>query len=110
MNKEIIEKYIQFAIDNWFKIKKLNIKKYCLMSNIWAWYCEVYIHFDYWENNFKNINLIELITSKEFINAVASWIINEYWFCTQETYDLTIKQALAIRDNKLEEFILSIIK
>lgn len=74
MNKEIIEKYIQIAIDNGFDFEKTSKSRY--------WVCFekknnptlVYYHsrVDY------KINLIELMTSQEFIEVVARIII-EHW-------------------------------
>lgn len=122
MKKEIIEKYIQFAIDNWLDLHKwiseredykqwtkdfyflINSKTISIISNIDNTYL-------YW------INLINLITSKSFIEAIANieWINFKlksskdlYWWSTIEK--ITFLQADAIRDWKLEEFILSIIK
>ena len=57
-------------------------------------------------------------SSKEFIEAIARWLY--IWDKSVRVKidsvfnklidDITFEQALAIRDNKLEEFILSIIK
>ena len=112
MNKEIIEKYIQFGIDNWYK-------PYSFADYQWyeSWSDKlIYIDKDdfdeYWDN------LIQTITSKEFIEAIARWLY--IWDKSVRVKidsvfnklidDITFEQALAIRDNKLEEFILSIIK
>ena len=117
MNKEIIDKYINFAIENWFKIHLLNINEFYLCSKTGAWYCEYYVYFGYGACGFRYINLYELITSKEFIEATARGKekeANDKGWCvlisTRELIEkITISQALAIRDNTLEDFINNIL-
>jgi hypothetical protein len=108
-----IEQYIQFAIDNGlFKRPKW-----------YNWYYENKFHLtNYWEVAFRNTiiviksklnkrdeyiyeeyNLIALITSGIFIEAIARGVTKE-WLLNAE-YDITTQQAIAIRDNKLPEFI-----
>ena len=111
MNKEIIEKYIQLAIDNWlaFNISDIILKfdykwDMCRNNKI-----TLYTNDDYFI-----LNIIELITSKEFIEAITRWLNPTYeldspWFYSEMIWN-THKQSDAIRDKKLEEFILSIIK
>ena len=93
MTKEVIDKYIQFAIDNWYD--EYDMEWYLFMETL------------KWPRHYVNV-----ITSKEFIEAVARWLMENIWF-----YDLdkiinvlTKDQAIAIRDWKLEEFILELIK
>ena len=120
-----IENYIQFAINNdfdlWDKafysnksISKIVLNKNQELSYKWKiFYNRVYF---YYKNNFLDdellckINLFELITSKEFIEAIArglewNWKYTLKYENTYLLYDLTREQALAIRNNKLEEFI-----
>ena len=129
----MIKEYIQFAIDNnlnydWYfayrtdwvpldiSIPLNQVKEF--KDREWWW---VYIRYD---------NLIELITSLDFIEAIArgyvennnptnywevEWIgkyKSEHWGLN--TYDeifeqITILQAIAIRDEKLEEFITNLL-
>lgn len=120
MKTEIIEKYIQFAIDNGYKL----------------WWIEE-IDRDFL-NSLKENDLMYtfVITSKEFIEAVARGAIKrkplwwEYtifyskidieryplcdWVNNKEVMksiidDITYYQAIAIRDNKLEDFINNIL-
>ena len=102
MNKEIIEKYIQFAIDNWFKNPNIKLKQYVYWNNVLEidWICP---------------NVIQIITSKEFIGAIVKGLCKD--FCITENYDNIIKdkikriiihQAKAIAEfewDNLEEFI-----
>lgn len=122
-----IEKYIQFAIDNWFKVKQIWDFSFAVKTRLqlnWEiismWNCLYY-------------ELYELITSKQFIEAIARGIFKDkklfvsyarekpfikwedFSFIKEEdyefiykkplTYNITTLQAIAIRDNKLEEFI-----
>ena len=148
MTKEIIEKYIQFAIDSWMK--------FLVKEKIWLYPNEYHTFFVKTDNfifvnDFKikvsynkaiinrdveytyndiiwtdYINIIELITSKEFIEAVTRWIIRQRFSKNAleeniqnafnssvfkgKIIEITHNQADAIRDWKLEEFILLIIK
>ena len=99
------EKYIQFAIDNgyelintsysWLKVE-CNRIKYLNKDEI-----------DYWYDN-----LIEVITSEPFIEAIARGVSKKVKYETALEWhieNLTIKQAIAIRDNKLEEFIINLL-
>lgn len=127
MKKEIIEKYIQFAIDNWYKFNvEYNYNRIVRFE-----YREAQRDVVFTTNTYFSIFWhIELITSKEFIEAVARWLdkvdINSlHWWKIYITrlrwffiwnYDspnlvdtITHKQAIAIRDEKLEEFINNLI-
>ena len=121
MNKELIERYIQTAIDNWFnKIQKINNIEhnmyYMIDNDLFQidWYT-------IWHNDIC-YNFIELITSKEFIEAISEFLYNNniiYRFSIKESAHMDLKenaidtsithitrdQAKAIRDNKLEDFI-----
>lgn len=108
MNKEIAQKYIQFAIDNW------------LIANI-AWKYEKVLEIDIWEKQTYvslqekpwftmsgTFNNIELITKKEFIQVISKWLDWKTWLwhlLHTRIKNITIGQAIAIRDWKLEEFI-----
>lgn len=112
MEKEIIEKYIQFAIDNWFK--DLDWYKF-----LWLKYEIDHILWEFETNNWNYTtqllwdNIIEIIMSKEFIEAVARWL-KDNWIQKEELSViidwLTITQAIAIREWKLEEFINNLLK
>lgn len=111
-----IEDYIQFAIDNHLKI------------DWWVkWDIEFIIQWEYWdminvefcEKNGPLIvreNLKELITSKEFIDAIYKWLKNceNTWWNASKHKNLkdflTYKQSIAIRENTLNEFIWLIFK
>lgn len=156
MNKTIIEKYINFAIANWYnpftniygeKYLGVSTEQIRFTNSFWEKFCEldddiefnevieIWYNWVWIENNF-----IWFITSKEFIEAVMAWIIDKYcnnniydWSTilvkywdfpytwkqydfgnnnasiSSMMYDITIFQALAIRDDKLEEFINNIL-
>ena len=107
----MIEKYIQFAIDNGF-----DVKEYCITSNNvknWA---------KKWFEATATVSDVEMITSLKFIEAIARGLVKDntnisdllwkyfkiqHYGCTELNFidRLTEKQAIAIRDNKLEEFI-----
>lgn len=99
----ITEQYIQFAIDNWWE------------NNIKAWV----VWYDIINHNLKDkdnitliTNFIENITSLSFIKAIAKWLNNSRLISINPNYWITIDtltkyQAIAIRDNKLEDFILN---
>lgn len=110
---ETIQRYIEFAIENeytdWIS------DKFDVENNTIQWY-----EYPVWV--VSETNLIETITSKEFIEAVARGIENKSekegclintkirWIgCVDDSYEIVEKithmQAIAIRDNKLEEFI-----
>ena len=133
--KEILKKYIQFAVDNWYKPKiyddnenynweikdQLNYSKIKEINLLW-YYFSCYSYNSWWAEK----PLLNVITSKEFIEAVVNW-----WpFDTCELEDLvwreecgltlksafqkridriTFFQAIAIREWKLEEFIKNLI-
>jgi len=122
MNKEIIKQYINFAIENWYNL--LDWRRYKLNE-----IKDNFIIF-YDEKKFENIKycLINCITSENFIEAVVRWLIKEdnidifinSEFCKNAKFTwnyenlseitiLTIHQAIAIRDNKLEEFIINLL-
>lgn len=123
MNKEIIEKYIKFGIDNWFKDLdwyKFLWLKYEIDNILWEFetanwkYCIQLL----WDN------ILEIITSKDFIKAITRWLIRQRFSKNaleeniQNAFkssvfqwkikEITHNQADAIRDWKLEEFILSL--
>lgn len=83
MTKEIIEKYIQFAIENWYKEYDME----------WYLFMEVLK----WPKHY-----VSIITSKKFIEAVARWL-NKTWLVSP-IYIMRY-QAKAIYDWTLEDFI-----
>ena len=95
----MIEKYIEFAIENGLTISCID-----------------------WEKRWVEPTL-KLITSKLFIEAIARGINEETFFIDNRLFNylwavwkittvdsITMQQSLAIRDNKLEGFIKSLIK
>lgn len=93
-----INKYIKFAKDNWLELHSID-----------------------WESKKLNsLDIIYLITSKKFIEAIARWIISREFSYSQFTEEklwikcdnqkwfidiLTFTQAIAIRDKELDIFI-----
>ena len=130
MEKEIIEKYIKFAIDNILEIENKKILSVRFDEYHWIPFISLEVNHKMWVwKSYKMFNLIELITKKEFIEAIARWKwkkilerTKDSWINASENLDdsiqtkimiireITIEQTIAIRDWKLEEFILSIIK
>lgn len=118
-----IERYIQFAIDNGY-IQNI-FWKYEKIIDLCIWNKQTFIWLleKPWFTAHETFNNIEMFTSKYFIKAVASWIIKSWkksfkleraWLTNIDwewlTIDtliqrITIDQAIAIRDDKLEEFI-----
>lgn len=87
MNKELIERYIQFALDNDLKTD-LNLVEWwyffewnkIIVTTEWEWIEE-------WE-----INITELITSWPFIEAIARWITKDW--CITEDYEILLKEKI----------------
>ena len=126
MNKKIIEKYIQFGIDNWWEnviMSDLEIKKQIKPS------CKflkerLNIHISYmWDDEIRkefiinSNNLYKYIMKKEFIEAIARWLSKKMWLWEpnqEEIQELCKTQALFIAwywwKETFEDFILSIIK
>ena len=122
MKTEIIEQYIKFAIENWFNFKIFYQNEE---------YNQVAMFYVGWEIGITNeiidwVNIQQLITSKPFIEAVVRGLLEKqhfefskeevllYWTLKEYTsnigktiiYDeITRLQALAIRDDTLEDFI-----
>ena len=128
MNKELIKEYINVAIENWYKAVKESIaydeSNCCFKTkevNCWR---EEWVYIDFYENNsvcwtktlMNVISFEKLITSKEFIVAIAKWLRIIHWrqYLTHGLDDLiddiTTEQAIAIRDCKLDDFINNILK
>jgi hypothetical protein len=88
----------------------------------YEWKYGIYIHH---KTGSIEFNIIELITSKEYIEAICRYIIenklnkwesittwykaNTYSFINPFIDTFTAEQAIAIRDCKLEEFIKTIL-
>ena len=113
LNKKTIKKYLEFAINNWYieivdKIKITECKTYSGSDNIkYIWLYVHYIWLIAWTK--IRIPISDIITSREFLEAIVRWLnkdnIAPYWID-----EITIKQAMSIRDNKLEEFITNLLK
>ena len=125
-----IERYINFAIDNGYTVKdyfykkKLHNIRISWRKNIrFNWQTSPDSIYNYFSN--KTTNLYELITSKEFIEAIARGLLktqkwnyvyfdwgfefvpkwdNKQWL-RNITNRITASQAFAIRDKYLERFI-----
>ena len=110
MNKDIIKAYIEYAIENWFnKYTRFSdwfeVKKSLYKKEEWLWIL-------------LNNNLLEIIQSKEFIEAITRWLTKD--FCITEDFDLVFKekvkrllihQAKAIANfewDTLEDFIINL--
>jgi hypothetical protein len=111
MTKELIERYLQFAIEHWYDLHK--------DTESWFFWIGIDLfEFDY--HYTEAIPIKDIITSWPFIEAIArgilfnkqdwnsfnkkdflsSWISDENIIKT-----ITHNQAIVIRDNKLDEFI-----
>jgi len=115
MKEKLIKQYLKFWIENWYKLKwKLHsITHHFSEVNIIYDEVDITIQEQYKFNlTCDKYNLIALITSKEFIEAIARWINKRlHYKITYTSWQLdviTTKQAIAIRDDKLEEFIINL--
>jgi hypothetical protein len=118
---ETIERYIQFAIDNGYNT---------IHEVTWIVYNTPYsekVRFLYWREHYNEEHLLELITSKDYIEAIArgiekttisyrsaSRVLLDYETHAEMPQDvfidlITWRQAIAIRDNELETFITNIL-
>jgi len=98
--------YIQFAIDNWYDTNNY-IYEYLKERNFFVDMSSI-VYFE------------SMFISKEFIEAIAKGLIIKHsWgnskaflqhYLEWEISQITINQAIAIRDWKLEEFIENLIK
>lgn len=117
----IIEQYLQFAIDNWLTITNQYIHKFSLCWNYVDFEIIVNDESDFSHLEHPSRNIIELITSKSFIESIARWVDKKilrpavYYSKEQREQQIktiidnvTNKQAIAIRDWKLEEFIINL--
>lgn len=107
-----IEEYITFALDN--KLYEDVIKKYYIFKDVeWNYMTEfnIGIHTDI-------CSLEKLITSKEFIEAITRGLCKKpnnaqiRLYCQSNNLSdiITKRQAFAIRDWKLEEYITNLLK
>ena len=129
-----IEQYINFARQNWYdnipwkiKIKKCRTQSWAENNIRYLW---LYIHY-IWLINWTKIrrSLSDILFEKEFIEAVAKGLLkdreklwnylwkeikipnlNEFVYLDSIIADLTCRQAVAIRDNKLNNFIINLLK
>jgi len=119
----IINKYITFWIENWYKPKWLisyhkdDILKYVSIID----WINLEWSLDLWINYNNNVNWLFIydvyfnemyslekeITSKEFIEAIARWIYSKLWY-SKWVDIITSKQAIAIRDDRLWEYIINL--
>lgn len=100
MTKELIERYLKFAIENWYKWlpKWTTIKEFRFFIN------EKEL-FETWSLN--TLSITDIITSWPFIEAIIKWTFKILWNRVKDEF--TAHQAIAIRDNKLDEFILTLL-
>jgi len=117
MEETIMKEFIEFWIDNWCweliyeKLEKNNPFNFYIQDN------EIIVfNIDDQDEVFR-LNIIETITSKEFIDAIARWLEKKkydmsciWWdeLCTIRK-QLIIQQALAIYNNELPLFIKKIL-
>jgi len=124
-----IERYIKFWIENWYKIDwKLHSITYNFSEDNFIYdTIEITTREQYkFHLTCNKFNLISLVTSKEFIEAIARWILKKFkWDKRNEIYytwsilsqdrtyisdwelidEITTTQAISIRDNTLDLFI-----
>lgn len=101
MNIELIEKYLRLAESNWYKKTTIStwIKSYKKPTSM--------------SHKFMKERLISIIMSKQFLEAITKGLQNTAYQNTQSWVKVDIDvftedQAIAIRDNKLEDFISSL--
>jgi len=110
---ETIERYIQFAITDW----KFNDYDWYDFQ----WYEETHIEWENYIRLFFSVNdeiinqdikwsIIDLITSKDYIESIARGLLKTDYVNTQSAHRvdediLTTSQAIAIRDWELPNFI-----
>ena len=123
-----IEKIIDVAVDNWLIIKTsvedIDGNSILLNKNIIKdTFCEIdnwiFIFYFWWENYqgndiigyqyFFEINIIELITSKEFIEAIAKYIIRNHFEYDSSWYEERgSRQALYLEKRELFDDMLEV--
>ena len=106
-----LERYIQFAIDNGYRrFKYEDTKDSFWIENISKDFKTVWLES---ENSMEQyVNITELITSKDFIESVSIWCEKLWtlqWSRRTNVDYITIKQAIAIRDNTLDTFITALL-
>lgn len=105
-----INKYIQFSVDNWLEFWDIKINSFLINEPPTCVSFKDKIGWQY------SINIIELITSKSFIEKIAKWYCNKYCedddieYFNEKIDEITREQAKAIRDSTLDYFINKIIK
>lgn len=101
--KTIIEQYIHFAVDNWYQ------------NNILMWIADEKDS-ENWKSYKMITNFTGEIMSQLFIEAIARWLWQRdlpNWIQINKPFSyyvdhITSKQAIAIRDNTLEKFIIDL--
>lgn len=118
MTKELIERYLQFWIENWLDIHKWVSER----EDFNLWTKDFFLIFYKYsigliskhDNSIIfNINIIDIITSWPFIEAITKGYYDKLWGQAETEMEnkrtikdnITRLQAIAIRDNKLDEFI-----
>lgn len=111
----MIEKYIQFAIDNgfiWLENFKIIENLRIDNVNIIKWLFISYVDKKEW---FILESIERILSSKPFIEAIARGISEKKKMWYESNYNdtiiniITTQQAIAIRENKLDEFIINLL-
>lgn len=137
--EEIIKIYIQFAIDNWLIANMVWKYEKVLEIDIWQKQTYISLQEKPWFTMSETFNNIELITNSIFIKTIAFWLKDKVlfqwytWWCScfrvnnfefiicsknaknddilkELEYKITIRQAIAIRDKQLKNYINNLIK
>lgn len=135
-DQSILEEYIKFAMDHWYDWREVHLiwnnytcddkTKFKLKvdeGSVSIYYLEdENDEEDEWELE-RRCDLIRVITRKTFIESIARWIVwknhpevhNDFTKEELKDYDfssfieeITIQQSIAIREEKLEEFIINL--
>jgi len=127
--QEIYTAYLQFALENWWRIDICcwyNWVEFDKDSDDSFWTVHFFENWPDWCEWITSRNFIETITEKSFIEAIArgvlknctsqwDWIFwlydTKFWHLEKKEFELVLikQQAIAIRDNQLEDFIKDLI-
>ena len=110
-SNELYIEYIWFAIPNWL-IKSIFKEEYegPIELEISDWNVYFYWSIGSRRTFTEQIWFLELITSKEFIEAVARWLQEYKGFAWEQVKtEILVRQAEAIYNGKLDDFIKEIL-
>lgn len=106
-----IKEYIEFAIDNGYKLSKMPSYSFEIDDDSIVLYHE--------GECFYEKDIIRTITSEPFIEAIARGILDKKWLDTDKNYkifleininEIVTKQAFAIANWELESFITKLLQ